>query len=63
MTIPISARTWVASKSLNAKLPQTEIFRSDSGVIRVPESVRVSGCNTVVNEFGRYHYSWWIEEP
>lgn len=61
VVIPISARTWVVSKSLNAKLPQTEIFRSDSGVIQVPESVRVSGCNTVVNEFGRYHYTWWIE--
>lgn len=62
ITIPISARTWVSSRSLNSKLPPTEVFRSDSGVIQIPEHVRVSGCNTVVNEFGRYHYSWWIQD-
>lgn len=62
ITIPISARTWVASRSLNAKVPPTEFFRSDSGKIQVPHNIRISGCNTVVNEFGRYHYTWWIEE-
>lgn len=62
ITIPISARTWVAAKTLNAKLPPLEMFRGTSGEIPIPDSVRVSGANTVRNEFGRYHYSWYIQQ-
>lgn len=61
ITIPISARTWVASKSLNAQLPPTEVWWDTSGVIDTPLGVRVAGGNTVVNEFGQYHYGWYIE--
>lgn len=60
ITIPISARTWVASKSLNAQLPPTEVWRDTSGVIPVPEGVRVSGRNSVENAFGSYYYGWYI---
>lgn len=62
ITIPISARTWVASKTLNAKLPPLEVFRDVSGQIPIPEDVRVSGASTVRNEFGRYYYSWYIKK-
>lgn len=60
ITIPISARTWVSSKTLNAKLPPTEVWRDTSGVIPVPEAVRVSGRNCVENAFGSYYYGWYI---
>lgn len=60
--IPIGARTWVASKTLNAKLPPVEVFRADSGLIEIPKDIRVSGGNTVVNAFGRYHYTWYIKK-
>lgn len=62
ITIPISARTWVASKTLNAKLPPLEMFRDVSGQIPIPDGVRVSGASTVRNEFGRYYYSWYIKQ-
>lgn len=62
ITIPISARTWVASKTLNAKLPPLELWRDTSGTIYIPDDVRVSGANTVINEFGRYHYTWYIKQ-
>lgn len=61
ITIPIGSRTWVASKTLNAKLPPTEYFRAETGNIEIPKAIRVSGGNTVENTFGRYHYTWYIK--
>lgn len=60
--IPVGARTWCCSKSLIAKLPPTEIWRSDSGFIEIPDNVRCSGTYHTENEFGSYNYAWWIEE-
>lgn len=60
MTIPIDARTWVASQSLRAQLPPPEVFRSESCHIDVPANCRVCGRNHVENAFGQYHYAWWI---
>lgn len=62
ITIPISARTWVCSKSLIAKLPPMECWRDTSGFIDIPENVRCSGTYSTNNEFGQYRYAWYIEE-
>ena len=61
ITIPISARTWVASRSLKAKLPPPEIWRDRSGCIEIPDSVRVSARHSVENSFGSYYYAWYIQ--
>lgn len=61
--IPVGARTWVCSKSLTAKLPPTELFRSDDGSIAIPANVRCSGRYRTENEFGAYNYAWYIEPP
>ena len=59
--IPIGGRTWVASRSLNAKLPPMEIWRDESGMIDIPDNVRISGRYNKKNEFGQYRYGWYIE--
>lgn len=60
ITIPISARTWVASRSLRAQLPPTEYFRADTCSIDIPADCRVYGRNQVDNAFGHYAYAWYI---
>ena len=60
ITVPVGARTWVASRNLNAKLPPLEMWRSTSGEIEPPQNVRVQGGNQTANEFGVYLYKWWI---
>ena len=62
VTIPISARTWVCSRSLVKQLPPAEHWRDSSGAIPVPEGVRCSGQYGTSNEFGQYRYAWYIEE-
>ena len=61
--IPVGARTWVCSKTLTARLPPTELFRSDTGTIDIPSPVRCSGRYQTANEFGAYHYGWYILPP
>lgn len=61
ITIPISARTWVCSKSLMAKLAKPEIFRSSTGVIRMPKNATARGTYQTQNEFGAYRYAWYIK--
>ena len=61
ITIPISARTWVCSRSLVEKLPPPERWRDESGEIPVPEGVRCQGNYSTANEFGQYNYAWYIE--
>ena len=60
--IPISARTWVCSRSLVEKLPPPEKWRDVSGEIPVPERTRCQGGYNTSNEFGQYQYAWYIEE-
>lgn len=60
ITIPISARTWVCSKSLIAKLPPLECWRDTTGFIDVPENSRIHGFYSTNNEFGQYNYAWHI---
>ena len=43
ITIPISARTWVCSRSLLQKLPPVERWRDVSGEIPIPEGVVLGG--------------------
>ena len=62
ITIPISARTWVCSRSLVEKLPPPEKWRDVSGEIPVPERTRCQGGYNTSNEFGQYQYAWYIEE-
>lgn len=60
VTIPIGTRTWVCSKSLIAKLPPMEKFRSSTGYIRIPKDARARGTYDTQNEFGVYRYAWYI---
>lgn len=62
ITIPIDARTWVASRSLTRKLPEVERFESDTGKIDFPDDYRACGRYTVDNAFGHYQYGWYIEQ-
>lgn len=62
ITIPIDARTWVASRSLTRKLPEVERFESDTGKIDIPDDYRTCGRYTVDNAFGHYQYGWYIEQ-
>lgn len=62
VSIPISARTWVASRHLNRQLPQPEVWRDPSGGIEIPDDVLVSGRNHVENQFGAYSYGWYIQK-
>lgn len=61
ITIPIDARTWVASRHLRAQLPPPEYFMADTCEIPLPEHYRVYGRNNVDNAFGHYSYLWYIE--
>lgn len=61
VVIPIGARPWTCSRSLNAQLPPVERWLDTSGVIEIPDNVFASGRNSVENEFGSYYYAWWIE--
>ena len=61
ITIPISARTWVCSKSLVEKLPPMECWRDTTGRIDVPQDCRCHGTYSTNNEFGQYRYSWYID--
>lgn len=60
ITIPISARTWVCSRSLVEKLPPLECWRDTTGEIDIPETARCSGVYSTNNEFGQYRYAWHI---
>ncbi len=61
ITIPISARTWVCSRSLIEKLPPPEKWRDSSGEIPIPKDARCHGTYSTENEFGKYRYAWHIE--
>ena len=60
--LPIGARLWNCSQSLNRKLPPPEKWMDTSGVIEIPDSVSISGRNSVENQFGAYYYGWYIEQ-
>lgn len=60
--IPIGARVWVCSKNLLQQLPEPEIFRAKSGVIRIPKDARAKGTYQTQNEFGAYRYGWYIKD-
>ena len=61
VTLPVGARTWVCSRSLSKQLPPVEIWRDSSGEIPIPEDARSSGVYNTRNEFGQYHYAWYLE--
>lgn len=62
--IPIGRHPWSCSRALTNRLPPTEKWRDNSGVIRVPESAVWVRRGGVENDFGAYYYASWIEpEP
>ena len=61
ITIPISARTWVCSRSLLRQLPPAECWRDTTGEIPIPKDARSHGVYNTANEFGQYRYAWYIE--
>lgn len=60
ITIPVGARTWVASRSLSRKLPPVEKWRDSSGNIPIPANVRCQGTYNTSNAFGVYRYACYI---
>lgn len=58
--LPVGARTWVCSRSLVRKLPEPERWRDTCGDIPVPPEARASGRACIENEYGAYHYAWYI---
>ncbi|MCI8680154.1 MAG: hypothetical protein HFF81_05115 [Oscillospiraceae bacterium] len=60
ITIPISSRTWVCSRSLIRKLPPAECWRDTSGDIPIPPDARCHGTYNVSNAFGEYRYAWCL---
>lgn len=62
ITIPISARTWVCSRSLNKQLPPVERWRDVTGDIPIPDGARCSGTYSTSNSFGQYRYAWYMEK-
>ena len=62
LILPIGAKLWNCSRTLNAKLPPPERWKDESGVIEIPDNVSISGRNDVRNEFGAYYYAWYIEQ-
>lgn len=62
LILPVGARPWNCSRSLGKRLPPPEKWMDTSGVIDIPDQVRVSGRNSVENAFGSYYYAWYIEE-
>ena len=61
VTVPIGARTWVASRSLYAKLPEPERWRCGSGEIELPDGAVKTGENRLWNPFGEWRYLEYIE--
>ena len=61
--IPIGRHPWSCSRSLLAKLPPPEKWKSDSGVISIPEDALYVRRGNVVNDFGAFYYASWIESP
>ena len=62
LILPIGAKLWNCSRSLNAQLPLPERWKDESGVIEIPDNVSISGRNDIRNEFGAYYYAWYIEQ-
>ncbi len=60
IAIPISARTWVCSRSLVKQLPPLECWWDSSGEIPIPKAARSRGVYHTGNEFGQYRYAWYI---
>lgn len=61
VTLPVGARTWVCSRSLTQQLPPPEVWRDSSGDIPIPANARSHGVYNTGNQFGQYHYAWYLE--
>ena len=61
LVLPVGARPWNCSRSLNAKLLPPERWKDTSGVIEIPNNVYLSEKSSTTNEFGAYYYAWYIE--
>lgn len=59
--LPIGSKPWCCSRSLTAQLPPPEMWRDTSGAIDVPDDVYSAGRGGTENQFGAYHYAWYIE--
>lgn len=59
-TIPIDARTWVASRSLSRKLPPVKKWRDGCGNIPIPPNAHCGSDNHMKTDFGEYYYASYI---
>lgn len=60
VVLPIGSRTWVASRSLYAKLPPPQKLAVKSGRISIPSSCRRLGQEAKSNPFGEYRYAAYM---
>lgn len=60
VTLPIGARTWVASRSLYDQLPPPQKAEAKTGRIAIPSNCRVLEKESKVNPFGEYHYASYM---
>lgn len=61
--IPIGRHPWSCSRSLTLRMPPPERWHDVSGVIEVPQDAVWVRRNSVVNDFGAFYFSSWIERP
>ena len=60
VVLPIGSRTWVASRSLYAKLPPPQKLPVKSGRISIPSACRRLGQEAKSNPFGEYRYAAYM---
>lgn len=61
VVLPIGSRTWVASRSLYAKLPPPETTTVETGRINLPPGCRLMKQEAKSNPFGEYRYAAYIK--
>lgn len=60
VVLPVGSRTWVASRSLYAKLPPPQKMAVKSGRISIPSACRRLGQEAKSNPFGEYRYAAYM---
>lgn len=58
--IPIGRHPWSCSRSLTNQMPAPEKWKSDSGVIEVPDNAVWVRRDSIENDFGAYYFASWI---
>lgn len=62
VVLPIGVHTWVASRSLYAKLQPPEKTKENSGQIDIPPNCRILDEDAKRNQFGEFRYAVYLYE-